>query len=170
MMEDMSVKIVDFFREFSHIDVEVLDIKQEPDGYRALCRMTDGEYQVILDNEFSVKAYYRKKLYKDNRPGGVDKLSSIPQAASITQFQQNPETTGICEDADGQDAVVNVRAIKKPLLSNSEKAVAIMIKKQPGITSFDISREMNLKFKILSPILKKLLSEGIIKREGEKFY
>lgn len=170
MMEDISVKIVDFFREFSHIDVEVLDIKQESDGYRALCRLSDGEYQVILDNEFSVKAYYRKKLYKDNRLGGVDKLSSIPQAVSITQFQQNPETAGICEASDGQDAAVNVRAIKKPQLSNSEKAVAIMIKKQPGITSFDISREMNLKFKILSPILKKLLSEGIIKKEGEKFY
>lgn len=154
-MQDLARKIAAFFKDFSKIEVEVIDVRDGPDGANALCRLPDGEYQVILGSDFSVKAYYRKKPYiKDVMEHPCDPLK--------------PENLS---SGDGhREAPVGRQESRRPVLSNSEKAVTIMIKRHPGITSSEISQSMNLKYKILSPILKKLVSEGIVTRDGEKYY
>ncbi|WP_422448504.1 hypothetical protein [Thermoanaerobacterium sp. DL9XJH110] len=155
MMQDLAKKIAAFFKDFSQVEVEVINVRDGPDGANALCRLPDGEYQVILDSDFSVKAYYRKKPYlKDDaeNPSGDLKPEDVSCGGSL------------------REAPCGKQESRRPVLSNSEKAVTIMIKRHPGITSSEISQSMNLKYKILSPILKKLVSEGIVTRDGEKYF
>ncbi|KXG77718.1 hypothetical protein AN618_09160 [Fervidicola ferrireducens] len=97
-MQDIAGKIAAFFKDFSQVEVEVIDVQLGPNGANALCRLPDGEYQVILGSDLSVKAYYRKKPYiKD-----VVKLPSGPLKPASSSKQE----TGM------------------PVVSNSEKAVA----------------------------------------------
>jgi hypothetical protein len=67
-MQDIAQNIAAFFRSFSQEEVEIIDVQFGENGANALCKLSDGEYQVILDNDFSVKAFYRKKPYIKDVP------------------------------------------------------------------------------------------------------
>ncbi|SHM46010.1 hypothetical protein SAMN05660826_01096 [Caldanaerovirga acetigignens] len=133
-MQDVAGKIAAFFKDFSQVEVEVIDVQLGPNGANALCRLPDGEYQVILGSDFSVKAYYRKKPYiKD-----VVKLPSEPL---------KPENLS---SGNGREASNSKQETEMPAASNSEKAVACG----------RISQIFDPIYKILSPIIKKLASKG----------
>ncbi|WP_276791772.1 hypothetical protein [Tepidanaerobacter acetatoxydans] len=144
--------IVKFFKDFSNLDVEVIDITEGAKDLSALCKFPDGEYQVLLNDDFTIKAYYRKKPYKHDLNTN-DKTSGN----NVILNNSKPANPGISN-------------VKKPELSNSEQVVALIVKKNPGINAYEIRKEINMRFVMLIPILQKLLSFGVIKKDGEKYY
>jgi len=156
VQEEASKRIINFFREFSHVEVSVVDIKTNDEGIDALCKLPDGEYQVILDKDLSVRAFYRKKPY-----------------IVETSKQKGTPTYGSTEEnqTEGRNLEIQTpRPSKRPVLSNSEKAVLLLIKSNPGMTSYEIRQAVDIKFTMLLPILKKLLNQNIIRKQGEKYF
>ena len=107
---------------------------------------------MFLNDDFTIKAYYRKKPYKHD-------------------LNTNDKTSGNNDIFNNsKPANPSISDVKKPELSNSEQAVALIVKKNPGINAYEIRKEINMRFVMLIPILQKLLSFGVIKKDGEKYY
>ncbi|MDN5330974.1 MAG: hypothetical protein PWP45_199 [Tepidanaerobacteraceae bacterium] len=117
-MQDISGKIISFFKDFSQIEVEVIDVMLGPDGVSVLCKLPDGEYQVILGDDLSVKAYYRKKPYiKDvmGLPGNPLERENISFENShwkASNSEQNSQTPTILKS---KKAMANITLITNPL-------------------------------------------------------
>lgn len=154
--DDISQKIIKFFQDFSRVEAEVIDVKPEGEGMKALCVLPDGEYQVTLDKDLSVRAFYRKKPYQ------------IEEAKAGQISSQQPEVL----PASFQDKAKKLvpQPLKRPSLSKSEKAVLLIIKEHPGLTSYEIRQYVDMKFAMLLPILKKLMDLNIIQKQNDRYY
>jgi hypothetical protein len=154
--EDVSRKIVKFFHEFAKVEATVIDIIPEGDGINALCELPDGEYQVTLSKDLSVKAFYRKRPYTME--------TATPAVTSSYQPAKGDQATN--ENHETQTA----SPLKRPVLSNSEKEVLLLIKSHPGITSYEIRQAVDIKFTMLLPILNKLINQNFIQKQDDKYF
>ncbi len=151
MEKKIASQITQFFKDFHNEDVEILEIN-EGSTLSTLCNLSDGEYKVILNSDYTVRAYYRKKSFKCALKSGSETL------------KENNTWNGLPPSKKTNSNV------KRPLLSNTEQTITLLIKKSPGITSYEIKKEINMRFTMLIPILQKLLNLGVIKKEGEQYY
>jgi len=153
VQEEISTKVVRFFHDFWHVEATVINVKPEGDEMKVLCSLPDGEYQVTLNRDLSVRAFYRKKPYvveraKDNH---------------FLPLQSEATSQGIKKEPAA-------KSVKRPVLSNSEKAVLLIIKEHPGMTSYEIRQYVDIKFTMLLPILKKLVECNIVRKQHDRYF
>jgi len=156
MREEISKRITKFFHDFSNVDATVIDIKPEGDEMKVLCGLPDGEYQVTLNKDLSVRAFYRKKPYVMETAREEQTVSHLPDIAYESSKNDAKKPAS--------------KPVKRPILSNSEKAVLMIIKEHPGLTSYEIRQHIDIKFTMLMPILKKLLDLNIIQKQNDKYF
>jgi len=154
--EEVSRRILEFFHEFSRVEASVIDIKPEGEEVNALCALPDGEYQVTLNSDLSVRSFYRKKPY----------VMETAKQAAVSSHQATNEN----QASDYKPKAQTIRPLKRSVLSNSEKEVLLCIKSHPGITSYEIRQAVDIKFTMLLPILKKLIDYNLIEKQGEKYF
>lgn len=156
MREEVSKRITKFFHDFWQAEATVLDLKAEGEGINVLCGLPDGEYQVTLNGDLSVRAFYRKKPYVMETKKEDKSLSHQTETSAA---------------APGDNAKrPPVKPLKRPVLSNSEKELLLLVKKQPGMTSYEIRQHVDIKFTMLLPILKKLVALKVIQKQNDKYF